>query len=237
MRTGKKNPAAAFAVRTEGEIKVLDDTMPLLIEIRKLTGEKFCDLLNWRYGLEFEPGVRCTSPLRDEADNPTSFLINGDGKWHDFGAPDEDRAHGDIIDFVRIRESVDFITAVGIIAGEFEFDSSVAEIPEVAESQRRRKELCILMSEIELVVQYSELQLAVRVDIKEQIIARGFTEEYIHQHRLGFLDSVSGYRRWVDGQYSDVQHKLYVSNLEGRIIVPYFDATGSKVIYLIGRSL
>ena len=113
-----KNPPAAFAVLTEGIINNTDCNIHPLNEIRNLSAEQLCDILNRRYTLALEPGIRSVSPLREGADNPTSFIVNEEGNWHDFGASDDEHVHGDIIDFIRIRENVDFGTALEIIAAE-----------------------------------------------------------------------------------------------------------------------
>ena len=232
-----KNPPAAFAVLTEGIINNTDCNIHPLNEIRNLSAEQLCDILNRRYTLALEPGIRSVSPLREGADNPTSFIVNEEGNWHDFGASDDEHVHGDIIDFIRIRENVDFGTALEIIAAELGIEASGIDSTRIVEIQRQRDCSKLMMSELELVTQYSEQQLAAHPEIMEVVLARGFTKEFVLQRRIGFLDSMGGYRRWAAEQHPDTRLKLYISYLESRILVPYFDATGSKVIYLIGRSL
>ncbi|MCX6986256.1 MAG: hypothetical protein NT118_16140 [Lentisphaerae bacterium] len=236
IKDEKKKPSGAFAVQPEGIKNKSEMNVQVLTEIRNLVPEQVCDFLNRRYNLDLVPGARCTSPLRDKADNPTSFVVNYVGSWHDFGAPDKDRDHGDIIDFIRIREGVDFITAVGIIAAELGLEASGIDKAQMIKIQWQRDALKLMMAELEFVTHYCEQQLAAHPEIMEVVLARGFTKEFILRRRIGFLDSINGYRQWMSQQHPDTLFKLYISNLENRIILPYFDA-GSRVVYLIGRML
>ena len=233
----KENPPVAFAVQAEeSKRKTLDSIAPLNV-IRNLSCEQICELLNRRYGLELETGVRCISPLRDEASNPTSFVLYDDAKWSDYGASDENCSHGDVIDFVRIREGIDFIAAVKIIAADLGLDASDINGSGIVEINLQRQEKKTFLDELELVVQYTEHQLATRIKIRNLVLARGLTDEFIRQHRIGFLDSADCYRRWAEERYPDIILRLDLPNLDGRITIPYFDASGTRIIYLIGRAL
>lgn len=233
----QEKPPFAFAVQSEGIKNKSKMNVQVLTEIRNLGSEQICDFINGRYDMALPPGTRCKSPLRDKADNPTSFMFNDDGTWHDFGAPDKDRDHGDIIDFIRIREGVDFITSVGIIAAELGLEASGIDKDQMVKIQWQRDALKLMMAELEFFTQYCEQQFAIHPEIKELVLARGLADDFIRKRRIGFLDSVKGYQQWMSQQHPDTLLRLYISNLENRIIIPYFDASGVRVVYLIGREL
>lgn len=62
------------------------------------------------------PGFRMVSPLRQGATNPSSFAISRDGQYfYDFGNPDTETNHGDIISFIMQHEKCGFMKALQIL--------------------------------------------------------------------------------------------------------------------------
>jgi len=228
MISNKKTPTGMGAVQ-----HTLEDNISPIQQIRKLPASAKYECLNDRYDLDLKPGVSCVSPLREEATNSNSFLCNEDGTWHDFAASDNE--HGDIFNFIQIREDCDFPASVKIIADYFGF---TAPSGKGYEAPVLSKEEIAMLEELALVIDYASYNLlSNNPEHLEYLQKRGLSIDFIKDQKIGFFDSVDNFRKYLGQKHpSFAETQLYLYNLEQTFLFPYLDQTG-KVVYAVGRSL
>ena len=211
--------------------KVLQNNILPIDQIRNLSTEKVCGFLYEKCGFKLVPGERCVSPLRAEATNPTSFIIddNDEGRcsWHDFGAGDENN-HGDIINFVMIMEDCGFQEAVAKISNYFGFT--------VGETIFSPKKLAML-EELTLLAEYAHYSLKKYPEKLQYLQKRGLKDSFIKLQKIGFFDSVNNFHAYLAEEHPEFEPtEIDIFILEETFLFPYFDQD-DKIIYAVGRSL
>lgn len=184
------------------------------------------------YGLELKPGTRLTSPLREGAGNPNSFVLNEDGTWHDFGESDPDRNHGDAVKFVIMKEGCSFIEAVQKISSAIGLKVDTKEFQAQYEIDKERGYV-VAFNGVLAEFANKKLDPAKRQYLK----GRGFSNEFIDAKKIGYLTFEDTEELAAFCMDRGVMSAPYVvSQLSDRILIPYWDTTGTKVQYYIGRT-
>ncbi|MCX6984528.1 MAG: DUF5906 domain-containing protein, partial [Lentisphaerae bacterium] len=195
-------------------------------DISNTAGVGWVDFLNQRYCLELEVGRRRKSPLRAGSDNPTSFQVNSDGSWHDYGGSCDDSMHGDVYQFLMIRENCGFAQASEIFNGcKPEGSDDIYDAVK------------FIRGEIGLVADYASSCLQLHPDILAYLHERGLTDETIRNQKFGYLDSIPALEEFlVSKGHSLKSSALWVNNFEGRFVIPYLNRR-SEPEYIIGRKI
>ncbi len=128
------------------------------------------DFATLHLGCQFVNG-RCVSPLRTEADNPTSFLADK-YSWHDFGSGE----HGDIIDLAALSMfHGDKSMAIEYLSGKSL--KTKIDPQEAREWERKRRTLRER-------VEYWHSQLDTRA--REYFHKRGITDKTLDRFMVGY---------------------------------------------------
>lgn len=154
---------------------------------------------------------------------------------------------GDVFSFMQKMDGTDFVTVLRQLAEKagvtLEQRTFKAATPEEKEHDERLRDVC------EAAVNFFELQLQQRADVRDYLKNRGVTEETTKEWRLGYApatwESLAKHLRSVGfgideivdagfGIKSDKRPGEVFDRFRGRIIFPIFDAAG-KPIAVSGR--
>ena len=195
-------------------------------------GENWIDFVNNRYELELEEGVRSVSPLREDADNPSSFVTNEDS-WHDFAAPTPETAHGDVYSFIMIKENCSFTEAYKIFNGE----NFKATDPDFQNMKHLFEQKDAFSKTLSNIVQYCIASLKSNTEVVAYLNKRGFTNETIAELKIGYLDSIPCLEEYLRKMGLDLASAdIYMDNMVDMIIIPFL-GMGDAPTYLTARKL
>lgn len=194
-------------------------------------GVTWIDFLNERYELNLTTSKRCASPLRQAADNQSSFQLNDDGTWHDFGA--EAEAHGDVYSFIMQMEGCQYRDAYKIFHCRYPEDGTTD-----FSYQHTSRVSNNIAKTLTLAADYCHGRLMESPAALDYLKNRRIDIQTMKNLKIGYVDDSQKLEDYLRLNGHNTEHTgLFLDNMKDRVIFPYHSLAGSRVLYLIGRKL